>query len=108
MTIGYWIDPEGREIEAHESAPHTHAGKAAEILGGDAGDDPVTTLLRRGWVRVTCDVINVHGMDRGKRGRIARFLRRHRQRFEAWPTVFVEDDELGTSVRTDLKALCED
>jgi len=108
MTIGYWIDPEGRELEAHESAPHTHAGKAAEILGGDAGEDPVATLLRRGWIRISCDVVNVRGMDRWKRRRIARFLRRHRRSFDAWPTVFVEDDELGTSVRTDLESLRDD
>jgi len=107
MTIGYWIDPEGREIEAHESAPYTHAGKAAEILGGD-DDDPVATLLRRGWVRISCDVVNVRGMDSGKLSRITGFLRRHRRSFDAWPTVFVEDDELGTSVRTDLESLRDD
>ena len=105
MTIGYWIDPEGREIEVHRSPPYTHAGKAIEILGGDAVRNPVLELLRQGWIRVSCDVINVYSMDAGKVGRIAKFVRGHKLWYEKSPVVFVDDERDGTSKRWSSDAL---
>jgi len=46
--IGYWLDPDGADVEVHDSPPHTHAGHALAM--GANPEDPVGSLLRRGWV----------------------------------------------------------
>jgi hypothetical protein len=104
-TLGYWIDPEGCEIEVHSSPPYTHAGKALQILGGVCEDDPVLSLLRRGWIRVSIDTVSVHGLDDRKRRRIGAFSRAHASAYEAMGVVFVEDEKSGKSRRTTAEKL---
>jgi hypothetical protein len=105
MTNGYWLGPDGRETEVHDSPPHTHAGWATEFLGGASDSDPVLALLKRGWVRVSSDIVGVWQMDEEKRRRIAGFVQGHAGYYQRNPVVFVEDESFGTTVRVDWRSL---
>jgi ribulose bisphosphate carboxylase small subunit len=105
MTNGYWIDPKGREYEVHASPPHTHAGWAIKFLGGESDSDPVLALLKRGWVRVSCETVSVFGMDDEKRARIAGFVRARWDYYENCREAFLEDEQAGTSVRMSWASL---
>ena len=103
MDFGFWITPEGLVIDVHSAPPYTHFGKAIEMGADNA--DPIGDLLRKGWIRVSLDTIEVHGMNARKRRAIRHFVRDYPDYYKDDLTVFVEDTRSGKTKSTRWEGL---
>jgi hypothetical protein len=100
MNFGFWISPDGKEIDVHSVAPFTHHGHALSLGAPADSHNPIMSLLKLGWIRVSLDVIQVWDMTERKRSVISSFVGRHPEYYRDDVTVLVEDElaESSTSV----------